>query len=1064
MNMQYSPPLEILCFGGFHVRKGEEPITAFNTDKVRALFIYLVAEYGKKFKRSHLAGLLWSDIPEEQALHNLRQAITLLRKAIREEDQSIIYADREMVGLQPNANVRVDVFEFSQWMKIAYRHQKNQHGLGTINIVALTKAIEIFQNPFLDCYHLNVSPLFDEWLLITREKFDTAAVEGMSYLADYFERREEKINVIQMLRKIIHIMPWDERAHYRLIQLLAQEGQWSAAQKQYGSLVRYLKNDLNVSPDPQTVALFEQVRTQALSNHLSVSVTKTLHNLPLLTSNFVGREKEIASLSEMIANPIIRLVNILGLGGIGKTRLALEMAFLQYGIFQHGVFMVPLRNIDSYDEFLTGIGQILQIHFTDQYTKEHQVLGYCRQKQLLLLLDNLDELSTNQDVQNFLAEMVKDCQQVMILVTSRQKTNITEETIYRLDGLEFREPRKIDSGAITHSEAALLFEQRVQTTQHRFEITPENQKTIHQLCNLVEGHPLAIELVAGSISGNVERRIQETIVKGMSAFVSALANSQQHHQTLAAVFEVSWQRLSSQEKSDLARLALFKGGFAEEISGEIFGIIAHRLFTLLDKSLLRVNSQGRYDLHEIVRQFALTKLQQSKEWGIAFQAFAEYYLKLIQEQAMRFEAGEQSSSLECIELELDNIKVAWDWVGRTKQFSLLLDVIEMLFQYFNIRSRFNQGIDWLEGLKIHIEGQPDHQLLYIMVLNRIGSLAYHARQNDLAQNTLMKCYEHLGFLENDREMALCLIGLGAIEFRNKKKYQKALEFATQSIQLYQILEDSSGEAYAAYFKGIILNRMADYDLAESALLHSIALARAHKNVRRMVAPLNVLGDIACIKGQYNKAEVFFKEALEIAIQLGDRFNQGILLNNLATLFHYSKDYEKEKEALLESLAICEEIGDQDGIALAYNNLCEVHIVKGEFDQAIQYADMGLAIGHQIGEEWTIIVSLNNLGEAYLGLENRAKAKENLQQAICMAKQIESLDLVARVAVNIGQWKLMDGQSEKAIEWLQAAISHSAIEFDHQQKALSILKECQIQPGCKGDDELLERITTEFCDE
>ena len=132
--MQYSPPLEILCFGGFHVRKGEEPITAFNTDKVRALFIYLVAEYGKKFKRSHLAGLLWSDIPEEQALHNLRQAITLLRKAIREEDQSIIYADREMVGLQPNANVRVDVFEFSQWMKIAYRHQKNQHGLGTINI------------------------------------------------------------------------------------------------------------------------------------------------------------------------------------------------------------------------------------------------------------------------------------------------------------------------------------------------------------------------------------------------------------------------------------------------------------------------------------------------------------------------------------------------------------------------------------------------------------------------------------------------------------------------------------------------------------------------------------------------------------------------------------------------------------------------------------------------------------------------------------------------------------------------------------------------------------------
>jgi DNA-binding SARP family transcriptional activator len=1060
--MEVSPPLQIQCFGGFHVNLSDEPITAFNTDKVRALFIYLLVEKGQFFQRSHLAGLLWSDIPEEQALHNLRQAISLLRKATREVDQSIIYADREMVGLQPKANVKVDVLEFTHLIKAAYRYHKNHNGLGTIDIIALRKAIDLYQNPFLDRYRLNVSPLFEEWLLITREKFDTAAMEGLAYLAGYYERRDERTNAIHMLRKIIHIMPWDEKAHYQLIQLLAQDGQWSAAQKQYASLVYYLKNDLNVSPDPQTVVLFDQVRAQSLSSIHSKGGTKTLHNLPLMTSNFVGRQKEIANLSELVANPIIRLVNILGLGGIGKTRLALEITFFQYGVFGHGVFMVPLRNAHSFDEFLTAIGQILQIHFTDQYTKEQQVLGYCRQKQLLLLLDNLDELSTNQQVQLFLEAMVKDCQHVMILVTSRQKVKINEETIFALDGLDFQESRESVDKAEELPDAVLLFEQKVQNTQRKFKISLENKALIIKLCRLVEGHPLAIELVAGSISGNVEQRIEETIEQGMSAYVSALANSQQHHQTLAAVFEVSWNRLTLQEKSDLAKLSVLKGGFTDDTVYKIYKIDAHSLSQLIDKSLLRIKVASRYDMHEIVRQFAELKCKQMGSWESAVQIVTDYYLNFLQEQAIFFESGEQSSCLDWIERELNNIKVGWDWVLQTKQFSLLLEIVDVLYQYFNIRSRFTQGIDWLLVLKTQIEAEPEHQLLYAKVLNRIGSLAYRARKNELAKISLEKCYELLNQLDNDREMALCLVSLGAIELRYKKNYQKALENATQSMELYQNLQDPSGEAYAAYFKGIILNRMSDYDLAELTLQHSITLARETRNERRMVAPLNVMGDIACIKGQYDKAKLFFEEALEIATHLGDRFNQGILLNNLATLFHYSKEYEKEKEVLLESLAICEEIGDQDGIALAYNNLCEVNIVKGEFEQAIINAEKGLAIGRQIGEEWTIIVSLNNLGEACTKLNQLDKAMELFSQAICKAQEIGSLDLVARIAVNIGMLMFWQGKKQGGQNWLIAAISHSAIEFDHKQKAIHLLAENLIEYDLVQNDDGLESIIAEFC--
>ncbi|MDO9085045.1 MAG: BTAD domain-containing putative transcriptional regulator [Anaerolineaceae bacterium] len=770
--MNNSPPLQVQCFGGFHVNFGEEPITAFNTDKVRALFIYLVTEAGQMFQRSHLAGLLWSDISEEQALHNLRQAISLLRKALKEEDQSIIFADREKVGIQPKTNLKADILDFTHLMEDAYRYHNNKNGLGTINIVALKQAIHLYRNPFLDRYHLNVSPLFDEWLLITREKFDSSAVEGLVYLAEYYERRNEITSAIQMLRKIIHIMPWDERAHYQLIHLLAKDHQWSAAQKQYASLVQYLKNDLNVSPDPKTMALFEQVRAQSLSEKNTEPEAKQLHNLPLLTSAFVGRVNELASLSELIANPIHRLVNILGLGGIGKTRLAMEIAFLKVGVFQQGVFLVALRNIESFDGFLTEFGRILQIKFSDQSTKEQQIIDFCRNKQILILLDNLDELSMHTDVQLFLEALAKECNQVQILITSRNKVNIPDEIVFQLDGLDFEEVGKATGQAQKPPDAVLLFTQKVQSTQRKLVLTSTNRQTILKLCRLVEGHPLAIELVAGSVVGNIEEKIEETIEQGMGAFISALTSHQQHHQTLSAVFEMSWIRLSLQEQSDLARISIFKGGFVENTVGEIFEIYAHRLLSLIDKSLLRVNFQGRYDLHEIVRQFAVLKLKESGNRERAVQALTDFYLRFLRAQAGYFEDGEQSACLDCIEQELDNIKVAWDWILQTEQYSLLVDILEILYQFFNVRSRFTQGIDWLEAVKVRVEHRPDLELLYAMVLNRIGSLAYKARQNELARKYLSSCYELLLTMNNDREMALCLVGLGHIELRSKKKIKK----------------------------------------------------------------------------------------------------------------------------------------------------------------------------------------------------------------------------------------------------------------------------------------------------
>ncbi len=1060
--MGESPKLQIQCFGGFHVQLGEEPIIAFNTDKVRALCIYLATEAGQTFQRSHLAGLLWSDIPEEQALHNLRQAISLLRKALHDQEQKIVYVDREQVGIQPGANLQVDVLEFNQWMQAAYRYYKNQQGVGTLNIYALKHAMDLYKNPFLDRFHLNVSPLFDEWLVLTREQYDNRAVEGLSYLVRYYEHRHENANVLQMLRKIIKITPWDEQAHYQLMRFLALDEQWSAAQSQYASLVRYLKHDLNVEPDSRTLELFQQIRQRCLPEKLQQKPDRNnLSNLSILTNTFVGRKNELSELSEMIANPTCRLVTLLGLGGIGKTRLALELACMQVGAFSQGVFLVQLKGATTFDEVLNRIGQSLNLRFSDQILKAQQIIDFYRGKELFFVLDNLDYLSTDVEIQSFLAEMINNCLKVMLLITSREKLNIHEEQVYQLEGLNFRTPALVDGKKKLLSEALQLFEKRLQAIHRKFEIGEQDQVSISRLCHLVEGHPLAIELVAGSITGDVETRIEETIEQGIGAFISVLANSQKYQQTLTAVFEVSWQRLNANEKDLLSNLSVFKGGFDGEVLTKLFKTNAHSVKSLLDKSLLRCNFEGRYDMHEMVRQFAKNKLKESGKTEVICEIHAGYYFDLLRKWGGRFSRGEQSLSLDQIDQELINIKAAWDWMLATGRFVEMIDYLEILYQFFNIRSRFMEGAGWFQHIIDRLPDPKQHPFLSIMALNRMGSLAYRARQNELAMNSLTSCQMLLDELTNPQEMAFCLVGLGGVALR-RKNYQQAFQHASDSERLYQSVADSSGVAYATYLQGLVLNRMGDYDHAAFTLERSLALSREVDYERQIIGPLNLLGDIACIKGNFDQAESFFTEALQISRKLGDRFNQAILLNNLSSVFHARDDSQAERKCLLESLSICDEIGDQDGVALAYNNLAEMCIRQGDYQLAIEYVEKGLLIANCISEEWTVIVSLNNLGEVYLKLQDSIRANDYLSKAIRLAWQIESLDMVSRIAVNLGELTFLQGDPEAGIKWLQASLAHSALEFDHQQKAIRILDLHQVEPIRNQNDELLERLMTEFC--
>ena len=414
------------------------------------------------------------------------------------------------------------------------------------------------------------------------------------------------------------------------------------------------------------------------------------------------------------------------------------------------------------------------------------------------------------------------------------------------------------------------------------------------------------------------------------------------------------------------------------------------------------------------------------------------------------------AALKWIELEFDNLRISWDHLIQNHCAAEITGIVDLLYQFFNIRSRFAEGVTWLQTAAAGLNPFPPDDLIDGMLKVRIGYLLLRARKNDLAFETLSSARKIFLRRQDHKELAFSLIGLGGIHLR-RKAYAEAHACAEESLAYYQDLQDKSGQSYALYLTGLIHSRLDNYPAAKEALNSALSLGRQVGDRRRLIAPLNVLGDTACTEGDLDQAEKYFLEGLEISREINDRFNLAILLNNLATIYQDRRQYPKEEAVLLESLEICRDIGDQDGEAMALNNLGEMAVAQGKFQEALDYSRQALKTAYQLEEDWTIIVCLNNIGAAYTGLQNYSKAAQFLQQAARRSMTIEAMDLMARVAINLAPVFHHNGEKETAAALLQAALAHSATDYEFRQKAVEWLKKLGLDETGKKDDSLLREM-------
>ncbi len=363
-----------------------------------------------------------------------------------------------------------------------------------------------------------------------------------------------------------------------------------------------------------------------------------VHHLPSQPTPFVGRSQELTRIHHLLGDPACRLLTLVGPGGIGKTRLALEAAHTHRDNFAHGAHYVSLALVNSADLLLFAIGNVLEFSFRGPVAPVLQLTNYLRDKPLLLLLDSVEHLL---DSVPLLGELLAGAPHLKLLVTSRERLNLRGEWVLPIEGMDY--PQALDHHELDSYSAVQLFVQSAQRVQAGFSLSSELPGVL-RICQLVEGMPLGLELAAAWIRLLPCARIAEQLASSLDFLASPLRDVPDRHRSLRAVFDHSWGLLPGPEQAAMAKLSVFRGSFDLEAAEEVGGAALPVLASLADKSLLRADGTGRYVLHELLRQYAADQLAQ-RAVAADHQARAIDYLTQAAERASQAAAQRQAAAL-----------------------------------------------------------------------------------------------------------------------------------------------------------------------------------------------------------------------------------------------------------------------------------------------------------------------------------------------------------------------------------------------------------------------------------
>jgi predicted ATPase/DNA-binding CsgD family transcriptional regulator len=664
------------------------------------------------------------------------------------------------------------------------------------------------------------------------------------------------------------------------------------------------------------------VRTKELGlldlQRSTVAAPKTTarHNLPPPSTSFVGREQEIAQVVAQLSNSDCRLLTIVGAGGMGKTRLAIEVNTWLLDAMRDGVYFVALQPISSPNLIVPAIAEALHFHFYPGIEPKQQLLDYLREKALLLALDNFEHLL---DGTPLVSELLAYAPSLKVLATSREALNLQEEWVYPLKGMPF--PQTIGERAIDQWSAVQLFTQSAHRMRADFTLGDEEAGVI-RICQLVEGMPLGLELAAAWVRALSCVDIAAELERGLDILTTSTRNVPPRHRSIRAVLDHSWTLLTEAERAVFTALSMFRGGFRKEAARSVAGASLPMLSALVDKSLLRLSTNGRYDIHELLRQYGEEHLNATPDRREAMRdRHSAFYADFLHRQTERLWGFEHKEAMSDIEAEIDNVRAAWHWMVKKRKAAELRRASLSLEYFLSTRNRPQEGMDLFRQAV---------EALRPASLDREVGIVYG--------------------------LVLALMG-GFVQDLTTAQAVKAS--AEESLAIMQRFDSDEGKMHALFLLCYALGELQHIDAWIDTQQEGLRLAEASHNRRWKAIFLYVGAEIAQHHHDWGQAVDLLNQSMGIAERLGDPRLIAIFCWRLGLLELQQRHYGEAQWHLERGLNVYQEIDYLWGIAVSYGGLAEVAAALNDFGEARRYFRQKLELDLDVGlASWLIYTILH----------------------------------------------------------------------------------------------------------
>jgi predicted ATPase/DNA-binding CsgD family transcriptional regulator len=625
-----------------------------------------------------------------------------------------------------------------------------------------------------------------------------------------------------------------------------------------------------------------------------------VHNLPHYSMPFVGRSQEIAQISDRFSDPGCRLLTLVGPGGIGKTRLAVQVALQLEGQFSNGVYFVPFQPLRSSAFMVSTIAEVVGLHFSPGSDPQQQLLHYLRNLELLLVFDNLEHLL---DGASLLVSILRDAQGVSILATSRERLNLLEEWVFDVGGLDYPENESVLD--IESYDAVSLFLNHVRRISAPGDLNSVQRSEVIRICQLVGGMPLGIELAAAWARTLSFNGIASGIESGLDILETSARNIEPRHRNIRATLEPMWNRLSDAQRSIFKRLSIFRGGFTRAAAEAVTGTSIHTLSALVDRSFVRMDDKGRYDLHELLHQFAEERLHESPdELQTMGEHHCRYFTTYLDRRSRDLKGKRQQTALEEIQEEIDDIRAAWAWAVEHKKESELGKACHALWFFYDTRSWYQEAnlslSAALAALGIDLPDAPESRLMG-RLMAYYGATCYSLAMPDRAQDALEKSLVILRRVDAWPDIGFALLKLSEVALFSRNDPETAQYYLRESLSIFRELGDEWGTAYSLRWLGYASIYMGDYDEGQRLGEASLAIYERSGEPLGKALALTLVGICALEFGHYELAKEFSQDSLDSCDAAGLRWHPPFALITLGAAACSLGDYEQARQYLYTGL-------------------------------------------------------------------------------------------------------------------------------------------------------------------